>query len=313
MEEKTLGDFILVYDRFATAENKSPRTIEAVKQAVADFGSFLGGSTSIETVEAEDLRRYIRHLQGKPKWSGHPTIKQDHGNLSDSAIASYVRSIRSFWSWLKREGFIGDNPFEQVKPPRVVERVVNPLTPAEVSSLLRIIPRQNHAGYRDFCVIMALYGTGLRVGELLTLTLPDLSFDSGQITVVGKGMKERAVYMSASLYRALFKYCSQWRPAATCSYLFIHGDGRPLTRFYVAHRLQHYARKAGLTTRRTPRILRYSFAIQFLRNSGDPFTLQQILGHSTMEMTRHYLKTANSDVEVRMKQYSPAEQLNVRI
>lgn len=312
MEAKTLGDFLFIYQKFATAENKSPRTIEAVTYAIERFNDFLGGCPDVREVEAEDLRRYIRHLQEQPKWSGHPTIKHDHGNLVDNSIASYVRSIRCFWSWLRREKFIDDNPFEQVKPPATTERIVDPLTPEHVSRLLKAIPRQEYSGYRDSCVIVSMYGTGLRISEVVDLYESNVNFDSGQIKVIGKGKKERSVFMSASVFKALHKYNSQYRPKVPSNYFFVHEDGRRLTRFYFEHRMQAYVKKAGITTICTPHILRYSFAIQFLRNGGDAFTLQQVLGHSTMEMTRHYVRIANSDVEAKMKQYSPAEQLGVR-
>ena len=313
MEADNLGFFISVYEKFATAENKSPRTIEAVTYAVTKFDNFIGGCKSIEAVQAEDLREYIRHLQGEPKWSGHPTIRQDHGNLSDNSIASYVRSIRSLWAWLKQEKFITDNPFERVKPPDTTERIVEPLTPGDVSQLLKAIPRQEYTGYRDSCVIIAMYGTGIRISEVVDLYASNVTFDSGQIKVIGKGKKERSVFMSASVYKALYKYNSQQRPEVPSDYFFVHKDGRPLTRFYFEHRMHSYVEKAGITTICTPHVLRYSFAIQFLRNGGDIFTLQKILGHSTLEMTRRYLKIANSDVEAKMKAYSPAEQLGVRL
>ncbi len=313
METDDLGSFISVYEKFAIAENKSPRTIESVKYANTKFNDFLGGCTDIEAVQAEDLRKYIRHLQQQPKWAGHPTIKQDHANLSNNAIASYVRSIRSLWSWLKREKFINDNPLEQVKPPKTTERIVEPLTPADVSKLLKAIPRKEYTGYRDSCVIITMYGTGIRVSEVVELYKDNINFDSGQIRVIGKGKKERSVFMSASVYKPLYKYNSQQRPDVPSNYFFVHKDGRPLTRFYFEHRMHSYVEKSGITKVCTPHILRYSFAIQFLRNGGDIFTLQQILGHSTLEMTRRYLKIANSDVEAKMKEYSPAEQLGVRL
>ena len=189
METGKLGNFIFVYEKFATAENKSPRTIESVKYANTKFNNFLGGVTDIKAVQDEDLRRYIRHLQQQPKWTGHPTINQDHGILSDNAIASYVRSIRSLWSWLKREKFITANPFEQVKPPKTTERIVEPLTPEDVSELLKVIPRKEYTGYRDSCVIMALYGTGVRISEAVDLDKGNVNFNSGQIKVIGKGKK----------------------------------------------------------------------------------------------------------------------------
>ncbi len=313
METDSLGNFISVYEKFAIAENISPRSIQAIKYAVTKFDKFLGGCTNVEAVQAEDLRRYIRHLQEHPKWFNHPTIKQDHGNLSDNSIASYVRSIRSLFSWLKREKFIADNPFEQVKPPKTTERIVDPLTSKDVSKLLKTIPRKEYTGYRDSCVIITMYGTGLRISEIIGVYKSNINFDSGQIKVVGKGKKERSLFMSASVFKALYKYNSQQRPDVPSNYFFIHKDGRPLTRFYFEHRMHSYVEKSGITKVCTPHILRYSFAIQFLRNGGDIFTLQQILGHSTLEMTRRYLKIANSDVEAKMKEYSPAEQLGVRL
>ena len=96
METNNLGNFISVYEIFAQAENKSGRTIEAVTGAVSKFDSFLGGDTNPRDITADDLRRYILHLQERCKWSGHPTIKQDNGNLSPNTIAHHVRHIKSF-------------------------------------------------------------------------------------------------------------------------------------------------------------------------------------------------------------------------
>ena len=186
------------------------------------------------------------------------------------------------------------------------------MTPADVTKLLKAIPRNDYKGYRDSCIITTLYGTGQRISEILCLPKDNLNFDTGQITVIGKGKKERSLFMSPTVFKAIYKYSLNHRPNLPSYYFFIHEDGRPLTRYYFEHRMQAYVKNAGMTTICTPHILRYSYAIQFLRNGGDPFTLQKILGHSTMEMTRRYSKIADSDVETKMKQYSPAEQLGVK-
>jgi len=119
--------------------------------------------------------------------------------------------------------------------------------------------------------------------------------------------------MSPKAYKVLYKYYSHWRPKVASSYFFIHEDGRKLTRSYFEHRMQAYVHKANISKACTPHVLRYSGAIQMLRDGCDPYTLQKILGHSTMDMTRRYLKIANSDVEKQMKSFSPAEQLDIRL
>jgi integrase/recombinase XerD len=314
MEAKSLGHFLLIYQRFAAAENKSERTIEAVTAAVAHFDNFLGDSPDIGQVQAEDLRRYIRSLQARGRWAGHPTIKTAHGSLSPHSIASYVRSIRSFWSWLKREGFIEDNPFENAKPPKAPRKVVNTLSAKQVTQLLSAISHKDSAGYRDRAMVITLYGTGLRIGELLGLRLTDINFDTGQVRVMGKGKRERFVYMSATVHKVLFKYAWHWRPKVASEYFFVHDSGRPLSRFYVEHRLQAYGRKAGISGARcSPHTLRHTFAVEYLRGGADTFTLQRILGHSTLEMTRHYAEVSDGDVEIKQKAYSPAERLGIRI
>jgi len=313
MEADDLGHFILIYKKFAAAENKSDRTIEAVTNAVSKFNIFLGDARSPQDIQADDLRQYILHLQQQCRWAGHPTIGQNHGNLSPHTIASYVRSIRSLWSWLEREQFIEINPFSQVKPPKVPVNITDPLNPEEVSKLLKIIPRNEYRGYRETCIILTLYGTGLRISELLNLKLLNVDFNSGQIKVMGKGAKERSVFMSPKNFKALMKYHTIWRPNIATDHFFVHEDGRKLTRTYMEHRIQAFTRQANITKKCTPHIFRYSFSIQFLRNGGDPFTLQKILGHSTIDMTRRYVQIASTDVERNMKSYSPAEQLDIRL
>ncbi|HEY92866.1 MAG TPA: tyrosine-type recombinase/integrase [Dehalococcoidia bacterium] len=312
MEASNLGHFISIYEKFAQAENKSERTVEAVTAAARKFDRFLGGNTNAQDITADDLRKYILYLQECCKWSDHPTIKKNHDGLSSNTIAHHVRHIKSFWSWMYGEKFLEHNPLAQVRTPQETLKLVTPLTSGDVTQLIKVIPRDNNKDYRNACVTITLYGTILRISELLGLPLANVDFTNGQIKVLGKGAKERSVFMSPKVYKPLFKYYSKWRPKVTSDYFFIHEDGRKLTRFYFEHRMQAYVRKANLTKPCTPHLLRYSGAIQLLRNGCDPYTLQQILGHSTMEMTRRYLKIANSDIEKSLKTFSPAEQVDIR-
>ena len=203
MEANSLGYFISIYGKFAKAENKSHRYIEAITGATKKFDIFLGGSTNPQDITADDLRRYILHLQERYRWSGHPTIKSNHDSLSSNTIAHHIRHIKSFWAWMYGEGFLEQNSLAQVKTPQETLRVVTPLTSGDVTQLIKVIPRDNHKGYRDACVIISLYGTLLRITELLDLTLPNVNLTSGQITVLGKGDREIERY--PVIYGAILK------------------------------------------------------------------------------------------------------------
>ena len=309
-----LGYFISVHQKFAAAENKSPRTIEGTLAAVCDFDRFLKSPDDISGIQAEDLRRYIRHLQSRQKWSTHPTIKKTHGNLSPHAVATYVRTVRAFFSWLTREGFLIENPFISIKPPKTPHKIVPTLTSEEAKMFFKAIPQDDDKGYRDFAFLLTLYGTGLRLTELTNLRTEDVNLDSAQIKVLGKGSKERVVSMSARVYKTLFKFYKTWRPQVESPYFFIDRNGKPPSRFVIAHRMKTYFLKSGISDKKcTPHTLRHSFSVQFLRNGGDIFSLQKILGHSSLDMTRHYAELADSDVEKKMKAFSPAESLNVKV
>jgi integrase/recombinase XerD len=314
MEERDLGYFLSIYQRFATAENKSTRTIEGTVAAVSDFNRFLESPDDATKIHTEDIRRYILHLQSRQRWAEHPTISKGHGHLSPHAVATYVRTIRAFFSWLTREGFIEDNPFSNIKPPKVPRKIIPTLSTEEAEKLFKAIPQNDAKGYRDFAFLLTLYGTGLRLSELTSLYTENVNFDSAQLKIMGKGSKERVVSLSARVFKSLFKYQKAYRPNVDSKYFFIDNIGRPLSRFVIAHRMKMYLQKSGIDTIKcTPHTLRHSFAVQFLRNGGDVFSLQKIFGHASLDMTRHYAQLADSDVEKKMKAFSPAESINIKV
>ena len=298
-----------LYRQFATAEGKSQRTIESYIDDTTAFIKFLGGCHDIRAITEDDLRRYILHLQQQLRYASHPTIKNHERLLSEDTIASYVRGIKAFWSWMYREGFISENTFERVKPPKLHEKVVESLLPDKVASILDVIPNEVNQKQPDRSIILTLYGTGGRISEIISLPLIDVNFDTGQLTVTAKGGSQRALFMSPVLYKVLFRYRHKVRPESDSQYFFLMASGTPVSRFYIEHKIREYALIANLGQRAYPHLLRFSFAIQFLRNGGDPFTLQKILGHRSLDMTKHYVRLANTDVEKSLKKYSPIEQL----
>lgn len=122
------------------------------------------------------------------------------------------------------------------------------------------------------------------------------------------------VFLSPVAYKAVYKYRWRWRPKAASDYFFVTDDGRRLGLSYIEHRMRDYGRKAGITgVRCSPHTLRHSSAVNYLRAGGDTFTLQRILGHSSLTMTRHYAELSDADIEAKQKTFSPAEKLGLRV
>ena len=307
--DTNLEYFLHLYRQFASAEGKSQRTIDTYRDDVTELVDFLSNCQDITKITKDDLRQYQLYLKSRPRYANHPTIKSHVRPLSGDSIASKIRGIRAFWSWLRREGFIDENPFEGVKPPKLHEKVVEPLSPSEFTSVLDAIPGDDRKKRPDLSIFATLYGIGARISEVAPIPLNNINFDTGQITITAKGGSQRALFMSPVLFKALFRYRNKVRPKVDSHLFFLTASGRPVSRSYVEHKIHDYALAANIGRRVYPHLLRFSFAIQFLRNGGDPFVLQQILGHSTLTMTRHYVRIANTDVEKSLKKYSPLEQL----
>lgn len=314
MSTMNLDVLLSTYKRYMAAEAKSPRTIESTEASVRQFACHIGQGFDIERISADGLRDYIIFLQSRPRWQSHPTIAADKGPLSPFTVATRVRTIKAFWSWLAREEFITEDPFRRVKTPKTPCREVRILTPEICRALIDSIPKKGLVGKRDRALLLALLGLGARISELTSLRTGDVDFDSGQVRVLGKGSKERRLFMSPLVFKAMHKYWFGERKDLPGDWFFVHKDGRPLDRWYVNHQLHKYAVKAGIgLVSVSPHKARHTFATLFLRNGGDIFSLQKILGHSTLDMSRHYAQMADEDVERQMRAHSPVEAMGLKL
>jgi integrase/recombinase XerD len=169
--------------------------------------------------------------------------------------------------------------------------------------------------YRDSVIILILLDTGLRVSELINLKIDNVWLDEGLIKVLGKGNKERLVPIGKQIRKLLWRYINQYRPETArpnLDNLFLTRDGRPLTKNRVDSIMKRYGKIAELTgIRCSPHTLRHTFAINYLRNGGDVFSLQKILGHSSLEMTRRYCELANADIKKAHAIASPVDNLAI--
>ncbi|MFC2027957.1 tyrosine-type recombinase/integrase [Chloroflexota bacterium] len=209
-----------------------------------------------------------------------------------------------------QEGFIRANPFDYVRLPRAPRKVVTTFSDAQMEALLGAIDTTTAAGFRDHTIILVLLDTALRISELTGLDAPDLYLEEIQLKVMGKGNRERIIPFGKQVQRRLWKYLYHVRPQPPEA-LFLTTDGRRLSRHRIQKRLADYGRKAGITgVRVSPHTLRHSTAVRFLRNGGDAFSLQRLLGHSSLQMTRHYCELADVDVQRMHTVASPVDNLS---
>ena len=280
-----LDTLVRGYRLCAATEGKSQKTIRITTSSLHTLKQFLevkGYSTDINRITSQELREFILYLQQVRCFEHHPFTKAQDRGLSGHAINCYLRATRAFWSWLMREEIIISNPFARVKIPKPPQKVIATFSESQLTSMLKLIPVANPAGFRDWAMMLMLLDTGLRASELAHLTLGDVNLDEGTMKVRGKGNKERVVPFGARVQKALWKYIENHRPQPAnplCPTLFLTHSGKPITVNRLEAIIENRARKAGITgIRCSPHTFRHTFAISYLRNGGDVFSLQDYWG-----------------------------------
>ena len=195
----TLSDALVAYHICAKAEGKSPRTVSWVTDAIRYFSEFLGGDINLEQVTANELRRFIIALQQKKAFSSHRFTKPQERGLSPEAIASYIRAIKSFFSFLEREELTPENSMKKVRALKTPKKVMPTFSEQEIEKLLAEPNKKTSAGFRDYVVMLTLLDTGLRISELCGLKLSDVDLQNGYLRVMGKGERERYVPVGSKL------------------------------------------------------------------------------------------------------------------
>ena len=254
-----------------------------------------GGPQPSET-RADTIRDYLSAMRA--------------GGWKDDTVDSAYRVLKTFFRWLEREGLLLTNPMAKVDRPRRERRLVRPFSPDQLRAFLGVIDTRTALGARNFALCVLLADTGLRVSEALGLRCQDLDFGQGVGRVLGKGRRERIVPLGQTVTRALLAWLKVRGELPGMELLFCNRFGQPLKKRGVGeifHRLGSLAGVAGV--RCSPHTLRHTFAVSYLRNGGDVLTLQKILGHATLEMTRRYAELADTDAIERHRQASPLDRL----
>lgn len=308
------------YRLSSLSEGKSPNTIAIVEASVCYLEEFLisrGISTDVTEIRANELRLFVVYLRERPRFTHHRFTRPQMGQLSGHTINGYMRALQAFWAWLEREEFIHENPFDQLKIPKAPKKVIPTFSEEQLRQIFDAVDIASPIGYRDYTIMLTLLDTGIRCSELTSLSLTDVNLDTRLLKVWGKGSKERLVPIGAKVQKAVWKYINRYRPEPAIpryEQVFLTRNGHPLTKDRLEAIVERYGTKAGIAgVRVSPHTFRHTMAVTFLRNGGDVFSLQRILGHSQLEVLRGYINLAQSDISRVHQRNSPADNLEFSI
>ncbi len=234
---------------------------------------------------------------------------------SKSTAARKIATLRSFYKFLLKRGFVSGNPVVSIRTPKQEKKLPKFLEYEQVQKLLNTPPANNWLGARDRAILETLYSTGLRVSELVALNMDDVDFLGEVMHVRGKGKKERLAPVGSSALRAIQHYLEYRNRRALnnsnfdTKVLFANKHGKRLSSRSVRRKMDKYLTMSGLDPSISPHTLRHSFATHLLNNGADLRSVQELLGHQSLSTTQVYTHLTTNKLKEVYDNAHPREQM----
>jgi integrase/recombinase XerD len=292
---KTMLDQFLHY--LTVEKGLSDNTIEAYHH---DVGRFLGHLREKEIqdfsrVDRVNLRAFLAGLRRQ--------------GLSTRSIARNQAALRTFFRFLLLEGILESNPAEDLESPKTDRNLPEILTLREVEELLEQPDLKTPLGIRDRAMLETLYATGIRVSELIQLSIHQVNLEGGYALIYGKGSKERIVPLGSEAIQWITHYVQGVRMGLLrgkeSPSLFLGRSGKGMSRQRFWKSLKGYGQKAGIRKRMSPHLLRHSFASHLLERGADLRSVQMLLGHADISTTQIYTHVTGERLKKVHKKYHP--------
>jgi len=252
-------------------KNYSSHTILNYRLDLEDFAKFLG-DLAIESVDYLTLRKYLAVLKEK--------------NLGVNTISRRLSTLRSFFKFLTREGYLKTNPITSISSPKKEKHLPMFLTEEEVTRLIEASLTKDERGLRDRAILELFYSTGMRISELVGLNIEDIDFIGGVAKVKGKGKKERIAPVGDTATSAIRAYLKMRKKQTEA--LFLNKSRRRITDRGVRDIVKKYIRLASIKQGVSAHTLRHSFATHLLNRGADLRSVQELLGHANLSTTQIY-------------------------
>ncbi|WP_418301361.1 site-specific tyrosine recombinase XerD [Lysinibacillus fusiformis] len=288
------------YIHFIQVERQlSVNTLASYRRDLESYVNFLQnaeGMADFNRVERTTILRHLEQLRAQGKTS--------------RTIARHISSIRSFHQFLLREKRAESDPTVHLEMPTIEQKLPNILSIEEIEALLMAPNRSKPQGIRDLAMLELLYGSGMRISELIALDLADIHLTMGFVRVFGKGGKERIIPLGKSALSAISSYLNNARGQLQGKYpktdaFFINQRGKRLTRQGCWKLMKEHALKAGIQHELTPHTLRHSFATHLVENGADLRAVQEMLGHADISTTQIYTHISKTRLSEVYKQFHP--------
>ena len=292
-------------------KGNSQKTIYYYRQNLMFFSTFIGEEKKVNEITLPDLKQYLLFIKNKEPYIGHPFKPKVIKPLSTVTIQTYARAIRCFVKYLYKEEYIPKDISLNFTLPKAQKTIVDILEDEEIKTIFKCFRTNTEIGLRNSCIFALMLDCGLRRTEAIRIKTTNVNITSGFIKVLGKGNKERIVPLGLSLKKLLLKYMHGYRSISLIDndYLFIDTEFKPISDSALKQ-IFNRLRKRTKIKRLHAHLLRHTFATKYLINGGDLFSLQSILGHTSLEMVRKYSHLASAYLIKAHKNFSPLDNIN---
>jgi site-specific recombinase XerD len=291
------------YTLYAKVRRFSPNTLNDYGNTFVKFQKFLDDDPPLSAITKFQVQEFL----------------SSYDHLCDKTLLNYHTGLASLWTWAVAEGFVETHVIRQITPPKPEKKAINPFTEQDVKLML-IACKRSRSHYRlnqpekstyslpcfkrNKAIILTLLDTGLRASELCSASIADLDLENKQITVMGKGDKERVLEISNKTSHAIWRYLMERPDYSDDTPLFSKEQDLFLSRGGLLQLVKRVGDRAGVHNAH-PHRFRHTFAINFLRNGGNIYALQKLLGHSSLDMVKRYLQLSEQDCAAAHRIASP--------
>jgi integrase/recombinase XerD len=283
--EMTLKEMHLRFMRYKKSEGLAPRSLQDYEEHFGYLLDYIGGDLRRNEITAElmqDYKSYMLHDK----------------QLAPSTVNIRIRTLKVFLKYCYNEGFINEPLHEKLKQVKEPQERVKSLEPHEIKALLSVINDEWYSEFRDKVIILIMLDTLVRVSECLAIKRKNVDLRNNVIHLEASNTKtrvSRSLPISTKTAKLLAEYMFETEEFGS-EYLFLTYDGKQLNDGTFRKRLAKYAKRAGIEKRVSPHVLRHSGSLLYLLNGGNVFSLQKLLGHSDLSMSRRYLNLTSNHI-----------------